>query len=114
MADVLLTRTAFREAVFYRDRECCVNCGDPGKDAHHLLERRLFRDGGYYLNNGVTLCSACHLEAEKTLLSVERLRMRAGITVAVLPSHFYPDQMYDKWVSGYAGSSSMKSPFKRY
>jgi RNA ligase len=108
MSHLLLTRNAFREGVFSRDRNLCVNCGNPGKDAHHLLERRLFRDGGYYLNNGVTLCAACHLEAEKTLLSVERLREAAGITVAVLPSHFYPEQAYDKWGNPIVGNDFLR------
>ncbi len=51
-----MTRDDFRNAVFARDNHRCVICGEPAKDAHHILERRLFPDGGYYLNNGASLC----------------------------------------------------------
>ena len=93
----ILTRDQFREAVFTRDERLCVHCKKPGADAHHIIERRLFPNGGYYLSNGVTLCSECHLEAEATLISCETLRSDAGITTAVLPPHFFPDGIYDKW-----------------
>jgi len=94
---MLLDRDTFRTKVFERDKHKCVACGQPAKDAHHLIERRLFPDGGYYLNNGVSLCSGCHLLAEQTELSVEDLRKKAGITEIVLPPQLYKDQPYDKW-----------------
>lgn len=93
----LLTRDQFREGVFARDGRRCVNCGEKGKDAHHILERRLFPDGGYYLNNGVTLCEVCHMAAEMTQISCETLREKAGITETILPPHFFADGRYDKW-----------------
>lgn len=93
----LLSRDEFREGVFARDKHKCVVCGQEAKDAHHLLERRLFADGGYYLENGVSLCSLHHMEAETTELSVEKLRADAGITKIVLPEHFEPGTKYDKW-----------------
>lgn len=94
---ILLTRDQFSEGVFARDRRKCVNCGLPATAAHHILERRLFPDGGYYLNNGVSVCDNCHLAAEATLLDCDHLRARAGITETVLPPHFFPDGIYDKW-----------------
>lgn len=93
----LLTRDKFREGTFARDNHKCVWCGAPAQDAHHILERRLFTDGGYYLNNGASLCGPCHLEAEKTNISVEDLRHKIGITKPALPEHFYSDVVYDKW-----------------
>ena len=99
--DSLLTRDEFRAGVFARDGEVCVICGQPAQDAHHILERRLFEDGGYYLSNGASLCAAHHLEAEQTILSVESIRERAGIDRPALPEHFYPDERYDKWGNGY-------------
>lgn len=93
----LLTRDEFREGVFARDRHTCVSCGQRGQDAHHVIERRLFPDGGYYLDNGVTLCGPCHITAEQTVLTCDVLRARAGIQTIVLPPHFYPDTSYDKW-----------------
>lgn len=97
MAETLLTRDQFREAVFARDGRTCVNCGKPGQDAHHIIERRLFPDGGYYTDNGATLCGECHLAAESTLLSCDTLRARAGIGAIVLPPDFEAGARHDKW-----------------
>ena len=95
----LFTRDAFRDAVFARDGWRCVVCGNPAQDAHHIMERRLFPDGGYYLNNGASLCGEHHLLAETTELSVEEIREACGIpkSAAVLPEHMYACEMYDKW-----------------
>jgi hypothetical protein len=93
----LISRDAFREGVFFRDKYKCVLCGALAQDAHHILERRLFEDGGYYLNNGASVCGPCHLACESTAFSVETVREAAGITKPVLPDHFYDDQIYDKW-----------------
>lgn len=97
MDAALLTRDQFREAVFARDKHTCVYCQKPGVDAHHIMERRLFDDGGYYLDNGVTLCSECHLAAEATTITCESLRERAGIVVPCLPPQLEADGSYDKW-----------------
>ena len=43
----LLTRDEFRAAVLRRDGGRCLLCGGQADDAHHILERRLFPDGGY-------------------------------------------------------------------
>lgn len=94
---MLLSREQFREQVFARDKYKCVFCPLPAVDAHHILERRLFPDGGYYLNNGASVCADHHLRCEMTKLSVEDVRRAAGITVAALPPHLYADQVYDKW-----------------
>jgi hypothetical protein len=75
----LLLRDEFREGVFLRDNKTCVICHSTASDAHHILERRLFSDGGYYLNNGASLCSSCHLKAEMTKISVEDIRAACKI-----------------------------------
>jgi hypothetical protein len=106
---VLLSRTEFRQQVLARDQACCVVCAQPAADAHHLIERRLFNDGGYYLDNGVALCSEHHLAAEQTTLSVEELRRAAGIAQAVVPEHLEADQRYDKWGNLILGSGQ-RSP----
>lgn len=93
----LLPRDEFRERVFARDGHRCVNCGAPAQDAHHIMERRLFPDGGYYMSNGASVCGACHLAAEATDLHPDVLRYRAGIEVTFLPDHLYADELYDKW-----------------
>lgn len=93
----LLTRDQFREGVFARDNHKCVFCGEPAVDAHHILERRLFPDGGYYLNNGASVCEKHHLECEMTLITVDAVRSACGITKPVRPPHLYEDVVYDKW-----------------
>ena len=97
----LLSRKGFREAVLERDKNTCVNCGAKNTplDAHHIIERRLFADGGYYLENGASLCDdlGCHRLAEQTLLTTDFLRERCGITNIILPDHLYADATYTKW-----------------
>lgn len=98
----LLTRDLFREKVFERNGGNCAFCLDagvitPAVDAHHIMERRLWPDGGYYLNNGVAVCSACHLACERTQFTTEYARKVANITEVVIPPHLYPDENYDKW-----------------
>ncbi|WP_246551674.1 RNA ligase family protein [Miltoncostaea oceani] len=94
---MLLARADFRAQVFARDGGLCVVCGAEGADAHHILERRLFHDGGYYLDNGVCLCSPCHLKAEQTLIDPSLLRERAGIKTQIRPAHFAAAETTDKW-----------------
>lgn len=97
MEHKLLTRDEFREQVFTRDKHKCVICGEPAVDAHHILERRLWSDFGYYLNNGASVCEKHHLECEKTAITVEEVREACGITKKIVPEQFYPDHIYDKW-----------------
>jgi RNA ligase-like protein len=94
---MLLSRDDFRNAVFKRDGNKCAACGAPAVDAHHIVERRLWPDGGYYVSNGASVCGPCHLKAESTELSCDELRERCGIKEILLPPHFYSDQPIDKW-----------------
>jgi hypothetical protein len=95
--NVLISRDDFRNGVFERDGHSCVICGEPAKDAHHILERRLFTDGGYYIDNGASLCEAHHIQAEETTLSCDEIREKANIQNVIIPEHFYSDYNYDKW-----------------
>ena len=94
---MLFSRNEFREKVFSRDNNMCVICKKPAQDAHHIIERRLFDDGGYYLDNGASLCGEHHIQAETTVLSCDEIRSAANIRHVILPSHLYPDERYDKW-----------------
>lgn len=93
----LLSRDEFREGVFRRDNYKCVDCNAAALDAHHIIERRLWPDGGYYFDNGASLCGLCHLCAEQTVLTCDEIRTAAGITRVLLPPHLYDDASYDKW-----------------
>lgn len=75
-----LVRNNFRKIVFERDNYKCRVCGKLGEDrqtgfskhkgkleeldAHHICDRHLLPNGGYVLENGISLCSECHLKAE--------------------------------------------------
>lgn len=94
----LLTRDQFRNATFERDKHLCVMCKiNPAVDAHHIMERRLFDNGGYYLENGASVCGQCHMKCETTEYSVEDVRIACNIQRPCLPPHLYEDQPYDKW-----------------
>ena len=62
----LLSREEFKKQTFARtsDKCCCPGCTNEAVDAHHIMDRKLWSDGGYYLSNGAALCSDCHLKAE--------------------------------------------------
>lgn len=98
MADKKQIRRAFRNAVFKRDGYRCAMCGKPGKDrqgadahltfhskisgaslllldAHHITERNDMPDGGYFEENGISLCDGgCHLFAESITRRAPRIR----------------------------------------
>jgi hypothetical protein len=97
----LLSRDDFRNGTFERDQFKCVVCAQPALDAHHIIERRLFKEshekGGYFIDNGASLCEKHHIEAEQTSLSCQTIRQLCGIENVILPTHFYPDFDYDKW-----------------
>lgn len=95
--DRLLSREAFKQAVFARSKGRCVFCAAQAVDAHHILERKLFPDGGYYLGNGAAVCEEHHWQCETTRLSVSQVRQAAGIQVPVLPPWCEPSSEYDKW-----------------
>lgn len=97
MRTKLLTRQNFKEAVFARDGHKCLFCELPPVDAHHIIDRSLFPDGGYYLDNGASVCEFHHFECEKTNISIEDVRLAAKITQPVLPPSFDPAKVYDKW-----------------
>lgn len=93
-----IEREFFQLDVFNRDSHRCVWCGRTDNlVAHHLIERRLWPDGGYVSDNGVTLCPACHYDAERTDINVEDLRYKAGIKRRILPPQLEIDAIYDKW-----------------
>ena len=71
----LLSREDFKRLVFERSNgKCCVpGCQEDAVDAHHIIERHLFSDNGYYLSNGAGLCAKHHLDAENGVISPKEL-----------------------------------------
>ena len=93
----LLSREQFKKQVFARSNGRCVFCDKAAVDPHHILDRKLFYDGGYYLDNGAAVCNHHHLLCEFTLLTVEEVRSQAGISIRILPPGFDTRLRYDKW-----------------
>jgi hypothetical protein len=92
-----LVREVWRASVFGRDRNRCVMCNNPAVDVHHIIDRSAFEDGGYDINNGVSLCERHHLEAEQGSITPSQLRLKAKIRTLVLPAGVDPAKEYDKW-----------------
>lgn len=72
-----LIREKFRDAVFERDgHRCCACVADPDHaaflyfdksvvlDAHHITDRNEMPNGGYVVENGISLCPVHHERAE--------------------------------------------------
>lgn len=93
----LLTRDDFKRFVFLRADGKCVFCDKPAEDPHHVLERKLYPDGGFYLGNGAAICHEHHWDCETTKLTVDQVRSAVGIANPVLPPGFCPHIDYDKW-----------------
>ena len=58
----------WRSAVFQRDNFTCQRCGVGGGCfvmAHHMKPWSEFPDLRYDINNGITLCKACHAKEDK-------------------------------------------------
>lgn len=61
-----LRRIEFRKKVFERDGYKCVVCGSTWKlDPHHIMDRNEMPNGGYVVENGITLCWKHHFFAER-------------------------------------------------
>lgn len=93
----ILTRENFRNNVFKRDSYKCIMCSKDAVDVHHIIDRTCFEDGGYYMDNGVSLCSEHHIAAEKGIISCELLRNKANINNILLPESFDETLEYNKW-----------------
>lgn len=94
----LLTRTEFREGVFARDNSRCVIpfCSKDSVDAHHIIERKLWKDEGYYLDNGASLCEEHHKLAEINKILPITLREYIGADT-ILPSQLNSLEEHNKW-----------------
>ena len=96
-------RANFRNEVFKRDKSTCIvpGCDKLAADAHHIIERALWKDlsewGGYFKENGASLCAAHHIDAEHGFLTPTALRTYAGIHREYLPKRLVPGFDYDKW-----------------
>lgn len=94
---ILLSPTQFQEVILVRDKHCCVICQKPGARVAHLMDKALWSDGGYYQENGATVCLEHDLAFKRTQISVEEVRQAAGISTILLPEHLSVDCQYDRY-----------------
>jgi hypothetical protein len=76
-----MTRQEFKESVFAATKgKCCVpNCTCDAVDAHHIMNRHLWANGGYILSNGAALCEKHHLEAERGVITPRQCMEYMGV-----------------------------------
>lgn len=71
-AEKKAVRKMFRDACYKRDGFRCAKCpfkssmdkAEEELDAHHITDRSLMPNGGYVKENGISLCTDCHIKAE--------------------------------------------------
>lgn len=93
----LLTRENFKKECFKRDKNKCVFCDKKAIDAHHIIDRKLFKDGGYYINNAASVCSEHHMLCEETKITLEEVYSACRIENPIFPDFFDENKIYDKW-----------------
>lgn len=78
-------RKQFAKKVFERDKHKCKICGESENlDAHHITDRHEIPNGGYVVENGITLCQKHHLDAEQYHISGNK----NGV-VGMMPNDLY-------------------------
>lgn len=80
-------RSDFREQVFERDNNTCLVpwCDKEADDAHHIIERSCWENGGYIPRNGASVCNHHHQYAEKSHIPPQAFWMWLGIEDPPLP-----------------------------
>ncbi len=94
--DMLVLLPQFKAAAFVSDYNKGINCQCLAINAYHLLECKLFINSGDHLDDRIALSSTCPLLSKETVLSVGKLRERAGITDVALPIRFSQGKIYDQ------------------
>ncbi len=76
-------RQKFRDEVFSRDNNNCIVpwCNRNADDAHHIIERKLWENGGYIPENGASVCNHHHRYAEENHIPPQAFYMWAGIGI---------------------------------
>ena len=96
MNNELLTREEFKKQVFTRTNgKCCVpDCSCDAVDAHHIMDRKLWNDGGYYISNGAALCEKHHLDAERGIITPMQCLTYMNINLHDIRT---PDKLIEKY-----------------
>lgn len=86
-------RSEFRRAVFTETNNHCIVpwCPNEADDAHHIIERALWDDGGYSLENGAAVCNKHHQYAESNDIPPQAF----WLWKSVIQADSYPDTFSD-------------------
>jgi 5-methylcytosine-specific restriction endonuclease McrA len=86
-------RLNFRNGVLERDQHMCKCCGKKScaLDPHHITDRNEMPNGGYVIENGISVCDECHIKAE--------VWHNSGKTESI--EGYHPDDLYKLIGSNY-------------
>jgi len=99
-----MTRQDFRDICVKRDGGQCIvptchkqvnTVPDGPGEVHHIIERKLWSDGGYIKDNGASVCNYHHRMAEDNVIPPQAFWRWAGIEDPPLPEGV--DFHSDKW-----------------
>jgi hypothetical protein len=93
----LLSAEDFVKAVFSRDKDKCVFCDEKAVEAHYILNSSLFKSGGNYIDNGVSVCDKHNWECKNGYKTPEKIREKLGIYKAILPKGYDGGKIYNRW-----------------
>lgn len=102
-------RSQFRENCFERDNHICIVpwCEKDAEDAHHIIERAEWDNGGYFKKNGASVCSHHHKAAEENLIPPQAFWFWLGIDKPKTPEGL--DRHINKW-----GTEFESPPWKEH
>jgi len=107
-----MTREEFREECVYRDYGECIVPGcdaevtadpDGPGEVHHIIERKLWEDGGYFPANGASVCNPHHRLAEENIIPPQAFWRWVGTNAPTIPEQCDSIDI-DKW------GESLESP----
>jgi hypothetical protein len=83
---LLLNREDFKKFGFaLTEGKCCIpDCKEDAVDAHHIMDRKLWKDGGYYLSNCAPLCAKHHIDAENGVYTPYEISRFAKIPAGMI------------------------------
>lgn len=112
-----MNREEAEAACFNRDGGCVVPwCDKEAQDAHHIIERKLWDDGGYFLENLASVCHEHHKDAEENRIPPQAFWMWIGETPETVKVPHQVGNCVNKWGDVYRKPvlRHIKYPTTRY
>lgn len=92
------SRKEFRTKCKERDNNTCVVpwCSESIDDVHHIIERSEWKNGGYLMKNGASVCNKHHRDAESNHIPPQAFWIWLDINNPKLPTSYDTHQI-NKW-----------------